>query len=126
MASAFKSQPELFTIITRVVARFRSTGDSCGRLYRLLGVLMSRRRAMANGVVSGVRGKRPHRDYHSQEALGEVWLAQALRVLATHFRGQGKGSNEQPCLGPRFDGRCCYTVATIHCNLALMENVAIL
>ena len=86
---------------------------------------MSSRRAMANGVVSGVRGKRPHRDYHSQEALGEVWLAQALRVQATHFRGQGKGSNEQPCLGPGFDGHCCCTVATIHCTLPLIDTAAV-
>ncbi|CAL8255789.1 unnamed protein product [Lota lota] len=58
---------------------------------------------MANGVVSGVRGKRPHRDYHSQEAPGEVWPAQPLRVLATHFRGQATrsqhlGSNYNPGL----------------------------
>ena len=93
-----KSWPVLFTIITlKSDSRFRSTGDSCGRLYRS-GVLMSSSGAVANGVVSGVRGKRPRWDYHSQGGLRKVLPAQALRVRATHFRGQGKLSNEQPGL----------------------------
>lgn len=54
-----KSWPELFTIITlKSDSWFRSAGDFCGRLYRS-GVLMSSSGAVANGVVSGVRGKRP-------------------------------------------------------------------
>lgn len=93
-----KSWPVLFTIITlKSDSWFRSTGDSCGRLYRS-GVLMSSSGAVANGVVSGVRGKRPRWDYHSQGGLRKVLPAQALRVRATHFRGQGKLSNEQPGL----------------------------
>lgn len=59
---------------------------------------MSSSGAVANGVVSGVRGKRPRWDYHSQGGLRKVLPAQALRVRATHFRGQGKLSNEQPGL----------------------------
>lgn len=93
-----KSQPVLFTVITlKSDSQFHSTGNFCGRLYRS-GVLMSSRGAVANGVVSGVRGKRPRWDYHSQGALRKVLPAQALRVWATHFRGQGKLSNEQPGL----------------------------
>lgn len=93
-----KSWPALFTIITlKSDSWFRSTGDFCGRLYRS-GALMSSRGAVANGVVSGVRGKRPRWDYHSQGGLRKVLPAQALRVRATHFRGQGKLSNEQPGL----------------------------
>lgn len=93
-----KSWPVLFTIITlKSDSWFRSTGDFCGRLYRS-GVLMSSSGAVANGVVSGVRGKRPRWDYHSQGGLRKVLPAQALRVRATHFRGQGKLSNEQPGL----------------------------
>lgn len=93
-----KSWPVLFTIITlKSDSWFRSTGDFCGRLYRS-GVLMSSSGAVANGVVSGVRSKRPRRDYHSQGGLRKVLPAQALRVRATHFRGQGKLSNEQPGL----------------------------
>lgn len=54
-----KSWPELFTKITlKSDSWFRSAGDFCGRLYRS-GVLMSSSGAVANGVVSGVRGKRP-------------------------------------------------------------------
>lgn len=61
-----KSWPVLFTIITlKSDSWFRSTGDFCGRLYRS-GVLMSSSGAVANGVVSGVRSKRPRWDYHSQ------------------------------------------------------------
>lgn len=93
-----KTQPVLFTIITQKSdSRFHSTGNFCGRLYRS-GVLMSSRGAVANGVVSGVRGKRPRWDYHSQGGLRKVLPAQALRVWATHFRGQGKLSNKQPGL----------------------------
>lgn len=93
-----KSWPVLFTIITlKSDSWFRSTGDFCGRLYRS-GVLMSSSGAVANGVVSGVRGKRPRWDYHSQGRLRKVLPAQALRVQETHFRGQGKLSNEQPGL----------------------------
>lgn len=91
-----KSWPVLFTLITlKRDSWFRSTGEFCGRLYRLV-VLMSSSGAVANGVVSGVHSKRPHRDYHSQGGLRKVLPAQALRVQATHFRGQGKLSNEQP------------------------------
>lgn len=93
-----KSWPVLFTLITlKSESWFRSTGDFCGRLYRSM-VLMSSSGAVANGVVSGVRGKRPRWDYHSQGGLRKVLPAQALRVRATHFRGQGKLSNEQPGL----------------------------
>lgn len=93
-----KSWPVLFTIITlKSDSWFRSTGDFCGRLYRS-GVLMSSSGAVANGVVSGVHSKRPRWDYHSQGGLRKVLPAQALRVQATHFRGQGKLSNEQPGL----------------------------
>ncbi len=61
-----KSWPGLFTIITlKSDSWFRSTGDFCGRLYRS-GVLMSSSGAVANGVVSGVRSKRPRWDYHSR------------------------------------------------------------
>lgn len=93
-----KSWPVLFTIITlKSDSWFRSTGDFCGRLYRSR-VLMSSSEAVANGVVSGVRGKRPRWDYHSHGGLRKVLPAQALGVRATHFRGQGKLSNEQPGL----------------------------
>ncbi len=99
------SRPVLFTIITlKSDSWFRSTGDFCGRLYRS-GVLMSSRGAVANGVVSGVHSKRPRWDYHSQGGLRKVLPAQALRVRATHFRGQGKLSNEQTGLSlPCFKG----------------------
>lgn len=93
-----KSCLVLFTIITlKSDSWFRSTGDFCGRLYRSR-VLMSSSGAVANGVVSGVGGKRPRWDYHSRGGLRKVLPAQALRVRATHFRGQGKLSNEQPGL----------------------------
>lgn len=91
-----KSRPVLLTIITlKSDSRFRRTDDFCGRLYRSV-VLMRSSGAVANGVVSGVRGKRPRWDYHSHGGLRKVLPAQALRVWATHFRGQGKLSNEQP------------------------------
>lgn len=106
-----KSRLLLFTIITlKSDSWFRSTGDFCGRLYRSR-VLMSSSGAVANGVVSGVGGKRPRWDYHSQGGLRKVLPAQALRVRATHFRGQGKLSNEQPgLLLPSFKD---YTIVTV-------------
>lgn len=112
-----KSWPVLFTIITlKSDSWFRSTGYFCGRLYRS-GVLMSSSGAVANGVVSGVRSKRPRWDYHSQGGLRKVLPAQALRVQATHFRGQGKLSNEQPGLSlPCFKD---YTV--LYYNKALIS-----
>lgn len=119
--TAPKSGPVLFTLITlKSDSWFRSTGDFCGRLYRS-GVLMSSRGAVANGVVSGVRSKRPRWDYHSQGEVRKVLPARALRVRATHFRGQGKLSNEQPGLSFLFFKD--YTILHYHNTAAMKANV---
>lgn len=116
-----KSWPVLFTIITlKSDSWFRSTGDFCGRLYRS-GVLMSSSGAVANGVVSGVRSKRPRWDYHSQGWLRKVLPAQALRVRATHFRGQGKLSNEQP--GPSLPCFKDYTILHYYSKTSIYKTV---